>query len=427
MSPIRLLQPSISWFQKLESGEKRLLKTEEWMDLKVLAAQGHSIRTIAQMTGLSRNTVRRALREPAPQPFRVPERRSKVDQFRDYIRNRYQECALSAVRITEEIRAMGYSGSVDTVRRIVRTLREPARLQEKLTVRFETPPGHQAQVDWASVGRFKNQEGKIVPIYVFVMVLGFSRHMYIEFTTSMKAAVLISCHLRAFSYFGGWPQTLLFDNMKQVKLGPEEWNPLFIDFASHYGMAVRTHRVRRPRTKGKVERMVDYVKDSFLNGRSFVDVDDLNAQGLDWLARVANVRLHATTGRRPVDLLESENLTRAGTTAPYRITERAIRKVDAEGFVRWRGSRYSVPPAESGRVVLISQGDHKITIKSKDLIVAEHVASNRRGATVTMEEHVAQLWKLSLEKPARPTRRWDVTFEPAVAQAPLGSYEEVIQ
>jgi len=427
MSPIRLLQPSISWFQKLESGEKRLLKTEEWMDLKVLAAQGHSIRTIAQMTGLSRNTVRRALREPAPQPFRVPERRSKVDQFRDYIRNRYQECALSAVRITEEIRAMGYSGSVDTVRRIVRTLREPARLQEKLTVRFETPPGHQAQVDWASVGRFKNQEGKIVPIYVFVMVLGFSRHMYIEFTTSMKAAVLISCHLRAFSYFGGWPQTLLFDNMKQVKLGPEEWNPLFIDFASHYGMAVRTHRVRRPRTKGKVERMVDYVKDSFLNGRSFVDVDDLNAQGLDWLARVANVRLHATTGRRPVDLLESENLTGAGTTAPYRITERAIRKVDAEGFVRWRGSRYSVPPAESGRVVLISQGDHKITIKSKDLIVAEHVASNRRGATVTMEEHVAQLWKLSLEKPARPTRRWDVTFEPAVAQAPLGSYEEVIQ
>ena len=135
------------------------------MDLKVLAAQGHSIRTIAQMTGLSRNTVRRALREQAPQPFKTPERKSKVDSFRDYIRNRYQECALSAVPITEEIRAMGYTGSVDTVRRIVRTLREPARLQEKLTVRYETPPGHQAQVDWGSVGRFKNQEGKIIPIY----------------------------------------------------------------------------------------------------------------------------------------------------------------------------------------------------------------------------------------------------------------------
>ena len=97
-----------------------MLKTEEWMDLKVLAAQSHSIRTIAQMTGLSRNTVRRALREHAPQGFKSPERKSKVDEFRDYIRNRYQECALSAVRITEEIRAMGYEGSVDTVRRIVR-------------------------------------------------------------------------------------------------------------------------------------------------------------------------------------------------------------------------------------------------------------------------------------------------------------------
>lgn len=404
-----------------------MLKTEEWMDLKVLAAQGHSIRTIAQMTGLSRNTVRRALREQAPQSFTAPERKSKVDDFKDYIRNRYRECALSAVRITEEIRAMGYAGSVDTVRRIVRALRQPARLQERLTVRYETPPGHQAQVDWASLGRFKNQEGKIVPIYVFVMVLGFSRNLYIEFTTSMKAAVLISCHLRAFSYFGGWPRTLLFDNMKQVKLGPEEWNPLFIDFASHYGIAVKTHRVRRPRTKGKVERMVDYIKDSFLNGRSFVDVDDLNAQGLDWLARVANVRIHATTGRRPVDLLESENLTRVGTIAPYRLTERAIRKVDSEGFVRWRGSRYSVPPAESGHRVLITHGDQRITIKSKDLIIAEHIASNKPGATVTATEHIAELWKLSLEKPARPTRRWDVTFEPTVAKAPLGSYEEVIQ
>lgn len=179
--------------------------------------------------------------------------------------------------------------------------------------------------------------------------------------------------------------------------------------------------------KGKVERMVDYVKGSFLNGRRFVDLDDLNAQGLDWLGRVANVRIHATTGRRPVDLLESENLTRVGSISPYRISERAIRKVDTSGFVRWRGSRYSVPPAESGRRVLISQGDHQITIKSKDLIVAEHIAANKAGATVTAEEHVAELWKLSLEKPARPTRRWDVTFEPTVAQVPLANYEEVIQ
>jgi transposase len=404
-----------------------MLIVEEWMDLKVLAAQGHSIRAIATMTGLSRNTVRRALRGKAPREFTTPERKSKVDQFKTYIQKRYLECALSAVRLAQEIRAMGYAGSVDTVRRFVRTLHTPARLLEKLTVRFETPPGHQGQADWASLGRFPDQEGKLIPIYAFVIVLGFSRYMYIEFTTSMKLSELIGCHLRAFAFFGGWPETLLFDNMKQVKLAPGQWNPLFMDFASHYGIAVKTHRVRRPRTKGKVERMVDYVKDNFLNGRSFVDVDDLNAQGLAWLAQVANVRIHATTQMRPIDLLGEEKLTEIGRVAPYRITEKAARKVDSSGFVRWCGSRYSVPPSHTGKLVLIEHQDRKITIKSDDLILAEHTKADRRGSTVAATEHIAELWKLSLVKPSRPQRRWDVTYQPTVAQAPLVSYEEVIQ
>src|SRR5262249_56660339 len=142
-----------------------------------------------------------------------------------------------------------------------------------------------------------------------------------------------ACHLRAFAFFGGWPATLLFDNMKQVKLGRGQWNPLFIDFANHYGIAVKTHRVRRPRTKGKVERMVDYVKDSFLNGRAFIDVDDLNAQGLHWLANVANVRVHATTGQRPIDLLAAEKLIEGGPVAAYPISERAGRQVGTSGSV----------------------------------------------------------------------------------------------
>jgi len=403
-----------------------MLIVEEWMDLKVLKAQGHSIRAIAQMTQLSRNTVRRALRQKSPHRS-APERKSKLDQFKSYIRNRYLECALSAVRLVGEIRAMGYAGSPDTVRRFVRTLRQPARSLDKLTVRYETPPGFQAQADWASLGRFPNHQGKLIPIYVFVIVLGFSRYMYIEFTTSMKLPILIGCHLRAFAFFGGWPETLLFDNMKQVKLGPAQWNPLFMDFASHYGIAVKTHRVRRPRTKGKVERMVDYVKDNFLNGRSFADVDDLNAQGLHWLAQVANVRIHATTHMRPIDLLAGEKLTEIGRVTPYRITEKAARKVDSSGFVRWRGSRYSVPPSHTGKLVLIEHQDRKITIKSDDLILAEHQKADKRGSMVAIPEHIEELWKLSLVKPSQPQPRWDVTYQQSVAQAPLASYEEVIQ
>src|SRR5262249_9090309 len=152
-----------------------MLKVEEWMDLKVLAAQGQSIRAIAEMTGLSRNTVRRALRQRAPESLQAVERESKLDEFKAYIEKRHQECGLSAVRLVEEIQAMGYQGSVDTVRRFVRGLRAPGRALQKLTVRYETPPGQQAQADWGSLGRFANQDGKLIPVYVFVMVLGFSR------------------------------------------------------------------------------------------------------------------------------------------------------------------------------------------------------------------------------------------------------------
>lgn len=404
-----------------------MLIVEVWMNLKLLATQGHSIRAIASMTGLSRNTVRRALRQKAPQAFDPPRRQSKLDQFKAYLEQRYFECRLSAVRLVEEIRAMGYAGSVDTVRRFLHSLRTPSPALDKLTVRFETPPGHQAQADWGYCGRFPHPAGKMVPLYLFVIVLAFSRYMYIEFTTSMKLPELIRCHLRAFEFFGGWPQTILYDNMKQVKLSRQEWNPLFIDFAAHYGIAAKTHQPRRPRTKGKVERMVDYVKGSFLNGRSFEGLADLNAQGWHWLTNVANVRTHATTGNRPIDLLQAENLTAHASIAPYQITQKAARKVDSSGFVRWCGSRYSVPPANTGKLVLIEQGEQQITIKCDDLIIAQHAAADKRGSCVAACEHIAELWKLSLARPAQPERHWEVTFQQTVESAPLACYEEVIQ
>jgi Mu transposase-like protein/integrase-like protein len=259
------------------------------------------------------------------------------------------------------------------------------------------------------------------------MVLGFSRYMYIEFTTTMQLPMLIACHLRAFAFMGGWVKSLLYDNMKQVRLSRTEWNPLFIDFANHYGLVVKTHRVRRPQTKGKVERMVNYVKDNFLNGRSFVDLEDLNAHGWHWLTSLANVRIHSTTKKRPVDLLGAEDLTAVASIAPYQITLKGTRKVDRSGFVRWDGSRYSVPPENTGKLVLVKQGEQKITICCDDLIVAEHPKSDKRGSYVAAREHVESLWKLSLETPAPPKRNWEVTFKQTVEQIPLFTYEEVIQ
>jgi len=402
-----------------------VLKVEEWMDIRALSKEGHSIKAICRLSGFSRNTVRRVLRDTGPRDYRSPERVSCLDPFKAYAKERFEACGLSACRMLEEIRPMGYTGSLRTLRRYLESLKPERERLRKLTVRFETPPGKQGQADWAYCGRFPDQQGRLVPVYAFVMVLGFSRMLYTEFTWSMKLPWLIRCHLNAFDFFGGWPREVLYDNMKQVRIGPAELNPLFLDFARHYDLAIKTHRVRRPRTKGKVERMVYYVRDSFLNGRSFADFADLNAQARHWLAHAANVRVHATTKQRPVDLWPEEKLASLASVAPYRLYEIAPRKAGFDGFVRFERSRYSLPPEYAGQTVLVGKEGQRIVIRSGDMIVAEHVVASKAGATVADPLHVKALWKLSLQKTRTPIPRWQLTFGEGVQAAPLTRYQEL--
>lgn len=401
-----------------------MLQLEEWMDIKLLQKEGHSIKAIARQTGHSRNTVRRILRSKEPQAFQVPEHSSCLDDFKPYLRQRWESTGLSAVRLLDEIRPMGYTASIATLRRYLHTLRPEQERLRKVTVRFETPPGKQAQADWAYCGRFATPTGQQIPVYAFVMVLGFSRMLFVDFTASMDTTTLMRCHQNAFAFFGGWPQEILYDNMKQVRLNRDTLNPVFVDFASHYGFAVKTHRIRRPRTKGKVERMVHYVKDAFLNGRSFSDAIDLNAQAQHWLAHTANVRLHATTGQRPMDLLAQESLTPLASIAPYAIAELVPRKAGFDGFVRFGRSRYSLPPDYAGQSVLIGPQDRRIVIKVHDMIVAEHDPSPQPGAIIADPAHVAALWKLSLAQTQTPPPHWQLSFDQQVQATSLNVYQE---
>jgi len=397
------------------------------MDIRSLHKEGHSIKAIARTTGRSRNTVRRVLRAAGPTDFKKPERHSCLDAFKTYLRQRWEECGLSAVRLLPEIQAMGYTGSIVTVRRFLQTLKPERERLRKLTVRFETPPGKQAQADWAYCGRFLDPTGHLFPVYLFVMVLSFSRMLYIEFTSSMKLPTLIACHLNAFEFFAGWTKEILYDNMKQVRLTPTELNPLFLDLAQHYGFAIKTHRIRRPRTKGKVERMVHYVKDAFLNGRTFIDLADLNAQARHWLDHIANVRIHATTGQRPMDLWPKEQLTALTTVPRYQFCEMVSRQVGFDGFVRFDKSRYSLPPEYAGQSILIGRQDHRIIIRTQDMIVAQHAPAPKAGSTVADPLHVAALWKLSLQKTKTPPPRWQLTFDQQVQTTALSDYQEASQ
>lgn len=155
---------------------------------------------------------------------------------------------------------MGFTGSGDIVRRYLKELDSLAILG-KATVRFETPPGEQSQVDWAYVGAFKDDEGRLRKVYAFVMVLCYSRMLYVEFTLGMRIEELIRCHQNAFEYFGGWTHTILYDNMAQIRLPSGGLNPLMADFLNHHGISLKTCRAYRATTKGKVETVIGYLRD----------------------------------------------------------------------------------------------------------------------------------------------------------------------
>lgn len=397
------------------------------MNIKDLCAQGHSLRAVARLTGHARTTVQRALHPERRKPPQKRGRKSGLEPHKEYLRDRYLTTGLSGVRLHEELRAMGYTGAIDSVQRFLRSLDAPRQALTKATVRFETPPGEQAQVDWADVGYYLDERKERRKVYAFVMVLSYSRMLYVEFTTRMHLPELIACHQRAFEFFGGWPRRILYDNMKQVRLSPSEWNPLMMDFLSHHGITASTHRPYRPRTKGKVERAIRYLKENFLKGREFADLADLRAQGRHWQDEVANVRVHSTTHARPCDLVSAEGLIPLASITAYRLSEKVERVVDAEGFVRLRGSRYSVPPEVVGRRVIVECGEQQVVVRLGEVVIAEHTAAARRGECRAHPEHVAAMWRLAFARtPVPPTQANTLLFQQSVATRPLSAYEEVL-
>ena len=215
-------------------------------------------------------------------------------------------------------KASGYVGCYTQVKEYVRKVRP--RVPEEPAVRFETPPGHQGQVDFAD---FRLPWGKR---YAFLVVLGFSRVLWLQFFTRQTMQHVFEGLEAAFSFFGGVPHELLFDQMKAVVTkderaagGRRTENAEFLRFAHHWNFRIRACRPYRAKTKGKVERPVSYVRSSFFYGRTFTSDEDLNRQARHWLDHVANVRTHGTLKERPADRFEHErDLLRPLASRPYR-------------------------------------------------------------------------------------------------------------
>jgi transposase len=272
--------------------------------------QGLSKSRIARKLGLNRRTINRWIaggqleREVDTGQVPPPVRRgrpTKLEHFKPIIDarlNKYSD--LSAVRLFAEAKAAGYTGGLTQLKLYVTQVRP--RPEPEPIVRFETDPGHQAQVDFAE---FTFPWGKR---YALVVVLGYSRLLWLKFYPKQDMQTVFSGLEEAFAFFGGVPREILFDQMASVitrdlrdQGGRLVENAEFLRFAAHWGFRVRACRPYRAQTKGKVERPIRYVRGSFVYARDFVGDEDLNAQAMTWLTGTANVRKHRTTGERPVE------------------------------------------------------------------------------------------------------------------------------
>jgi transposase len=349
------------------------------------------VRRIARVLRISRNSVRRYLRSPGvPQPKARAPRGSKVDPYAAYVRERVAGGLDNCVVLLRELRARGYTGSYTVLKDFVQPLRQRRPAAAVATMRYETAPGEQAQVDFGHC-TYQVAPDEARGIWVFVVVLSWSRAMYVEFVRRADVATFLRCHVRAFTALGGVPQRCLYDNPKIVVLDRDEagrpvWNPRFLDFALRVGFDAQLCHPYRPQTKGKVESGVGYVKGNFWPTARFVDDADLNRQAQTWVDTVANVRVHGTTRERPIDRLARERPhLRALPEAPrLRPFLREERKVGRDGYVRWDGAWYGVLWTWAGKAVQLEATDTTVEVWAGEQRLAVHPRATKAGQRFTV-------------------------------------------
>jgi len=365
------------------------------MQIKYLSRQGVPKSQIAKQLGVCRQTVYNHLEALDSSAQERPVRPSKLDAYKEHIRVRLEQFDLPVTVLFGELKDQGYRGGLTILREFVRPLK--SKMIARVTERFETQPGHQGQLDWGECGTIEVC-GEWKKVYVFVFVLGYSRMLYAQFTTSCRLPILLSCMQKAFDVLG-IPEEVLVDNMKQavdshdVLTGQVRWNRRFLDFADHHTLLPVACPPYWPRVKGKVERGVGYIKSSFLEGRVFTDLADLNAQLFSWTDAVANCRTHGTTGERPIDRYQDEqNHLRALSAIPvYDTRPLTFRVVSSDCFVNFEGVRYSVDPVAVGQIVCVRPDGEDVGtsfgVYFNDVLIGHHHIRAKGSRPVMLAHH----------------------------------------
>lgn len=400
-----------------------MVTQQEWAEINKLLARGLSVPQISELSGRTTATIYRLISSNGPRVREKSEfkKLKETPLFEEFLKRKIKTGVVNGKKLLLELRGIGFNGSYATLNRFLkvnfsdliescrrfspfRNLKKIALRQYKRSIRFETNPGQQAQVDWGAFGKIVIND-RTEKLYAFVFILGYSRVPYIEFVVKQNLQTLEGCHVHAFDSLG-IPQEIVYDNMKTVVLrrartpkGMEviHYNPTFLDFAKHHGFTVTACPPYWPRAKGKVEATVKYLRNNFMQGRKFgkdfSNLEELNIQVKKWVKNEANIRIHGTVGERPIDRFNDEKifLRSINELLPYKISTFEERRCTNDGLVNYKYNLYSVPDEYSRKRVFVKKFNENgftfIEIYFEDKLIAKHLLRIGRGNWVLEEKH----------------------------------------
>jgi len=357
-----------------------MISTEAFMDILALYRQGHSMRWISKKLGIHRDTVKKYIEQKKqPQYSKQKRRVSVLSPYHDMIQSWLEQDDYRATWIFDKVKELGYTGGYDTVRYFVRKVKK--QKAQSAYIRFETEPGRQAQMDWADF-KILNPDGSSFFVYLFIMILGYSRAMFTWFVDRCSLQAFMDSHIAAFHYLGGVPAEILYDNMRHVvtvtRTG-RHFNPEVVDFSTHYGFSPQACPPYSPWVKGKVERPIDYIRERFWRGYRFESIQQANRDLLTWLDTVANQREHGTH-KLSVNQRRQDEKSFLGPlpAADYDTSIKVFRKVYRDCQVSYETNRYLLPHTAVGKQVLLKIKNSTIRFYHDDqLLVAYNLAQGK--------------------------------------------------
>lgn len=370
-----------------------MIDYETFMKIKICHEQkGLTCPQIARELGIDTRTVDKWINQKGYCPRKLSRYSSKLDPFKDYIIRLLSTHPYSAIQIFQRLREENFDGGYTIVKEYVRKIR-PRRTEPFLKLSFA--PGECAQVDWGLYGTV-NVGSTRRKLSFFVMVLCYSRMMYVEFTVSQTMEHFLACHQNAFNLLGV-PKRIMVDNLKSAVLkrilGQDPvLNPRYLDFANHCGFAITPCAVGKGNEKGRVENGVGYVKKNFLSGLEISDFKIVNPAVTHWLDTISNIRIHGETGRKPVEMFSEERDSLMQLTPlPYDVATISRVRACTQFRITLDTNRYSVPAEYAGQQLTLKAYPDRLCIYHQERLIARHVRSYERRQDIEDPDHPKEL------------------------------------